>query len=147
VFSGVCCYALLHVGHVACFTVVAQLVHFAVVAQAELVGQLVHFAVVAQAELVGQLVHCALTVAAQLVPAAVPHVFVAHVAVVCAVTLVAVKSERAASTTRIDITVFFIQVLLSSFGRGSALCLSFFFPPYKYILQKILVSNKTFSSL
>ncbi len=98
------------------FAVVAQLVHFAVVAQLvhfAVVAQLVHFAVVAHAEVVLQLVHCALTVAGQFVPAAFPHVFVAHVAVVCAVTLAAVKSVRAASTTRIEITAFFIQVLLS----------------------------------
>jgi hypothetical protein len=67
--------------------------------------------VVAHADVVLQLVHCALTVAGHVVPAAVPHV--AHVAVVCAVTLAAVKSVKAASTTRIEITAFFIQVLLS----------------------------------
>jgi hypothetical protein len=96
---------------VACFTVVGQLAHFAVVGHVAcftVVGQLAHFAVVGHADVVGQLVHCALTVAGQLVPAEVPHVFVAHVAVDCAVTLAAVKSERAASTTSIEITAFFI---------------------------------------
>ena len=107
----------------ACFTVVVgQLVHF-VVAHVELwrhvhfvvwqlahfvvVGQLVHL-VVAHVEL-WQLVHCALTVDAQPEVAAVPHVFVGHGAVGCAATLAAVKSDRAASTTSIKTTAFFIQ--------------------------------------
>lgn len=104
------CYASLHVGHAACFTV-AQLVHLPVVAQLvdlAAVAQLVHLAAVAHAEVVWQFVHCALTVDGQFVPTTVPHVFVAQVAVGCAVTLAAVKSERAANTTSIEITAFFI---------------------------------------
>ncbi len=83
--------------------VVWQPEHFVVVGQL----QLVHF-VFAHVEL-WQLVHCALTVDAQPEVAAVPHVFVGHGVVGCAATLAAVKSDRAASTTSIKITAFFIQ--------------------------------------
>ena len=75
------------------------------------VGQLAHF-VGEHAEFCWQLVHCVLTVAGQL-PVAVPHVFVAHVAVGCAATFAAVNNEKAASATSTKTTVFFICVLLS----------------------------------
>ncbi|MGZ7131534.1 MAG: hypothetical protein ACXVIX_10350 [Halobacteriota archaeon] len=133
----------------ACFTVVVgQLVHLVVAAlvvtvcgQQEhfvVVGQRAHF-VVALVEL-WQHVHCAPTVDAQPEAAVVPHVFAEHGAVDCAVTLAAVKSDRAASTTSIKTTAFFIQFLLSSWDvvASSAFVL---LPPYKYIFKKILVPD------
>ena len=116
----------------------AQLVHFAVVAQ------LVHFAVVAQLVHAGveQLVHCAHALAVQVVLAAV--VLVGHGAV--AAVTPATVNERAATTTSIEITAFFIQFLLFSLDVVPS-CPLVFFLSYKYILYKILELNKKYVRL